>query len=95
MRILTLHVKREYFEAIQAGTKKEEYRLFNDHWRKRIECRNFDEVEICLGYPERGDSSRRLRFPWRGYEIKRIRHKHFESQAVTTVFAIRLESEAT
>lgn len=32
---LHLNLKGEYFHAIRAGKKVEEYRLYNDYWRKR------------------------------------------------------------
>ena len=34
---LHLNLKGEYFHAIRAGKKVEEYRLYNDYWRKRLE----------------------------------------------------------
>ncbi len=37
MRSLHLTLKREYFQAISAGSKPEEFRLCTPHWRKRLE----------------------------------------------------------
>jgi hypothetical protein len=87
MRDLILPVKRMYFEQIQGGTKKAEYRLTTGFWRKRIEGRTFDRVVITLGYPKRDDKARRLEFPWRGYSIETITHPHFGGMPVE-VFAI-------
>ena len=87
--VLRLHLKGEYFNAIKAGTKLEEYRLVNPHWEKRLVGRVYDDVEFCLGYPKKGDSTRRILLPYRGYKIKRITHKHFGGNEVE-VFAIQI-----
>ena len=36
MSVLRLAVKAEYFNAIKAGTKTEEYRQVSEHWFTRI-----------------------------------------------------------
>lgn len=36
MRILTLNLKREWFEQIKSGEKKEEYREQSTYWIKRL-----------------------------------------------------------
>ncbi|MND22402.1 hypothetical protein D3C80_127810 [compost metagenome] len=88
-RVLHLPVKTQYFHEIKAGTKTFEFRLTTDHWRKRIEGREFDEVHIKLGYPKAGDHSRTLVRPWRGFELQIIIHPHFGAGPVE-VFAIRV-----
>lgn len=90
---LTLPLKAEYFDAIKAGTKTEEYRLTTPFWRKRIEGRTFDHVILTKGYPSTGDLGKRLKLPWRGYSIKTITHPHFGSEPVE-VFAIRVAGPA-
>ena len=87
MRTLTLPLKSEYFEAIRAGTKPEEYRLLTPYWRRRLEGKSFDQIELTKGYPRRGDSERRLILPWKGYRIITITYKHFGPEPVR-VFAI-------
>lgn len=89
MADLILPLKREYFDAIKRGDKTEEYRLFNDFWRKRIEGREFSNIVLTLGYPKADDASRRLSYPWRGYVLKTITHPHFDNRP-TKVFAIRV-----
>lgn len=89
IRVLTLHVKRKYYEQIRCRLKREEYRLVTDHWSKRIGDRHFDYVQICLGYPKAGDKTRRIWFRWDGYTRKRIKHEHFGEEHVE-VFAIKL-----
>ena len=86
---LRLAVNQEYFDDIKYGIKTEEYRLKNEFWTKRIEGKTFDTVTITAGYPKRGDSSRIMTFPWRGYEEKQITHKHFGG-VEKTVFAIKV-----
>jgi hypothetical protein len=88
MRILTLNVKKEYFDGIKAGKKTEEYRLVKSYWSKRL-AKDYDEVHILCGYPRKEDDSKRLVFPYHSWVMKEITHKHFGSEPVK-VFAIRL-----
>jgi ASC-1-like (ASCH) protein len=89
---LTLPLKGEYFDAIKAGTKLEEYRLCTAFWEKRIEEKRIDRIVLTRGYPPRGDESRRMILPWRGYEIKEITHPHFGPDPVR-VYAIAVSSK--
>ena len=85
--ILHLNVKAEYFDAIKSGDKVEEYRLYNDYWKKRLVDREYRLVAIKKGYPKRNDFSRIEVRHYRGYEVKTITHPHFGSEPVE-VFAI-------
>lgn len=87
MKMLTLPLKREYFEAIRDGTKTEEYRKATPYWRKRLEGRSYGRIELAMGYPAKDDQARRLARPWRGYSLKTITHPHFGPDPVE-VFAI-------
>lgn len=96
MTDLILPLRREYFEQILDGEKKEEYRLCNEYWRKRlhkmlsircVEPRHFDRIVLTLGYPSRDDQERRLIRPWRGFTVKTITHPHFGPDPVQ-VYAI-------
>ena len=90
MRLLRLPMKGEYFDAIQAGTKLEEYRLVTPYWCKRIMGKSFDGIEMMRGYPSRSTEPRKfLQRPWRGYAIKKITHPHFGPDEVA-VFAIKV-----
>ena len=89
-RTLYLPLKREYFEAIQNGSKAEEYRLCTQHWRNRLEGREYDSIVLTLGYPSRADRARRLVLPWRGYTLKTITHPHFGTTPVQ-VYAIHVD----
>ena len=83
--ILLLRVKKEYFDQIKSGEKREEYREVKEYWRARIEGKTFDLIEIICGY-----GGERIYFPWNGYEIKTINHPLFDGIA-TDVYAIKLE----
>lgn len=70
--VLRLNLKKEYFEAIASGAKTEEYRLCNEYWHKRLVGKKYSKIEICLGYPPKGDTDRVMTFPYRGFEVKHI-----------------------
>ncbi|CAB3855728.1 hypothetical protein LMG26842_03078 [Achromobacter dolens] len=89
MADLHLALKGEYFDAIKAGTKTEEYRMVCPFWAMRIEGREFQRVILTRGYPKRTDWSRRLELPWRGYTVKTITHPHFGNVPIE-VYAIRV-----
>jgi ASC-1-like (ASCH) protein len=56
MKVLTLPLKSEYFDAIVSGEKLLEYRLITPFWRKRLGGKTFDAIEITKGYPAKGDA---------------------------------------
>lgn len=85
-RILTLHLKAEYFNAIKDGSKLKEFRLCTGYWKKRLD-KEYDEIHLKLGYPKRGDASRTIVKKWNGFEVEKIKHEHFGKKAVE-VFAI-------
>lgn len=90
--ILHLNLKKEYFEAIKSGNKTEEYRLFNDYWKKRLLGRSYDKILIKCGYPKKDDMSKIIEFPYQGWNLKTITHKHFGNKK-ETVFAIILNKQ--
>ena len=94
MSNITLPLKGEYFDAIKAGTKAEEYRLCNLYWGMRLLGRSYDTITLTKGYPSRHDTERRLVLPWRGFAIKVITHPHFGNEPVS-VFAIDVRAAAT
>lgn len=90
-RILSLNLKREYFEAIKLGKKREEFREIKEYWTKRL-TKNFDEVHIKLGYPLTGDGSKIIKFEWNGFKVKEIEHQHFGNKKIK-VYAIDLSKK--
>lgn len=92
--LLRLPLKRVYFNAIKGGDKVYEYRLATDYWRKRLVGRDYDSIELTMGYPSASDTARRIYRPWRGYRIETITHEHFGAQPVE-VFSIVVNEAAT
>lgn len=77
MRDLVLHLKREYWEAIRDGRKTHEFRMQTPYWNRRLGHADIERIVLCLGYPKRGDESRRLYRKWNGYTPAIITHKVF------------------
>lgn len=86
---LILPLKRKWFEAIKAGTKREEYRLDNEYWQRRLTGKTFDRIILTLGYPKRDDHARRIVLPWRGYRKITIASEEWNNE-LRQVFAIYL-----
>ena len=91
MTTLYLNLKKEYFDQIKSGVKKEEYREIKPYWEKRLD-KQYDTIMITLGYPEQRNETNSIAFPWRGYEIKTITHPLFGNNP-TEVYAIKLEKD--
>lgn len=89
MTELHLNLKAEYFDAIAAGEKGEEYRLVTPYWRRRLEGRQYTAVVLKKGYPRRGDAERTMSRPWAGFCVKEVTHPHFGAEPVL-VFAIKV-----
>lgn len=74
MKTLTLSLKKQWFDMIKSGEKKEEYREINRYWIARLVAAmepftgtvlsftNFDTLVFTLGYPKADDTERRLVF---------------------------------
>ena len=74
MKTLTLSLKKQWFDMIKSGEKKEEYREINRYWIARLvsamvpltgtvlSFTDFDSLVFTLGYPKAGDTERRLTF---------------------------------
>ena len=93
-RVLVLHVRKEYFDQIKAGKKKEEYREIKDYWTKRLFMQKYDAVVIMKGYPKFSEmcEDNCIDFLWTGYDVTTIRHKEFGQRPVS-VYAIKLVKE--
>ena len=68
MKILYLSLKEKWYRLIESGVKKEEYRVYNDYWKKRLIGKEYTHVQFTLGYPKRDDYSRRMTFTLNGIE---------------------------
>ena len=74
MKTLTLSLKKQWFDMIKSGEKKEEYRELNYYWGARLldlspdgktflkVFKHFDHLVFTLGYPKADDTERRLVF---------------------------------
>jgi hypothetical protein len=63
--ILHLNLMRKYFDEIASGEKRQEYRAYKPYWKKRLEGRDYDEIEFRNGFlPD----SRRMRVKYLGLE---------------------------
>lgn len=91
MANIIFNLKKQYFDDIKNGIKKEEYRLCTPYWKKRLENKKIENIIIRLGYPKKGDKEKELNFPYKGYEIKIITHPHFGNDPVK-VYAIKIKS---
>ena len=49
MRILHLTLKKKWFDMIQSGSKKEEYREIKDYWANRL-LKEYDVISFRNGY---------------------------------------------
>jgi len=49
-RILHLNLHREFFDLIERGLKKKEYRECTPYWRRRLEGRDYDVIRFRNGY---------------------------------------------
>lgn len=87
VRILTLRLKRHWWEQIANGEKSAEMRLRSEYWARRLEGREYDEVHIWLGYPPASDRSKLIRRRWAGFRRRTVRHEEFGSEPVP-VYAI-------
>lgn len=70
MKDLHLHLKFEYFDAIERGEKTEEYRGL--HWLDKLKGKRFGRVILWRGYTRKWIARK-----WVGFERKTITHKHF------------------
>lgn len=50
MKVLTLTLKKRYFDQIASGEKRVEYRDVKPHWKPRIEGRSYDQILFRHGY---------------------------------------------
>ena len=91
MTTLYLNLKKEYFDQIKSGIKKEEYREIKPYWTVRLN-KQHDSIMIILGRPKQHNENNSITFPWKGYEIKTITHPLFGNKP-TEVYAIKLEKD--
>lgn len=84
-KILFLTIKKEYFDAILSGEKKEEYRIINSFYKSRIENKEYTHIILQNGYSKK---SQRLKAKYLGYEIRKISTKIYGN---TEVFVLKID----
>ena len=50
MRILHLTLKKQWFDMIASGKKREEYREMKPYWHKRLMGKTYDAIHFRNGY---------------------------------------------
>lgn len=78
-------IKREFFDQIKAGKKKEEYRLRTEYWTDRLK-KNYLFICFRAGYDK---NSPILYVEYLGKKKKMIKHPFFGDKSVP-VFEIKL-----
>lgn len=86
MSKLYITIKKQYFDEILIGKKKEEFRLVKPYWLNKIVGKKYSHIIFQNGYRK---NSRRLEAEYLGYEIRKIRHKYFGNKKVF-VFVLKL-----
>lgn len=70
---LLLSVTTGVFDEIHIGAKVQEYRQYNNFWKRRLIGKNFTHVAVVCGQNRAGKVQRTMVFEWCGYEVKTVR----------------------
>ena len=74
-KILHLHLKYEYFDAIKRGEKIMEFRL-SCLWERRLELGEYTHMRLYRGYQKVSENTV-IDLPYLGFETQVITHEHF------------------
>ena len=72
MTVLTLQIKREWFDKIESGEKKEEYREIKPYFDNRLFSKEYTHLRLINGFA-RNINGRRVEAPRLLVEIKSIK----------------------
>lgn len=86
MNKLFIIIKKQYFDEILSGKKKNEYRLVTPYWVKKIANKEYSSIVFQNGYNK---NALRLEAEYFGYSIRNIRHEFFGNDEVC-VFDLKL-----
>lgn len=89
-RVLTLHLKRKWWEQICDGLKDNELRRCSPRNVKLLEGKQYDEVHLWLGYPKKTEADKRLIRKCGAIVRRTVTHQEFGDEPVE-VFDIGLE----
>jgi len=87
MKNLHLILKKEWFDKIQSGEKKIEYRAATHFWERRLWNWKFDIITFHLGYAK---NAPRIEKKFIKTELEIIKHEFFGNEEIL-VFAIYFE----
>jgi len=88
-KILHFHVRFRYWDEVAEGKKENEYRLFNDYWKKYLlENDNYDLI-----YYWRAFTKKKMIFKYTGRSIHKIKHPEFGDKPVM-VFDVPLHGKS-
>ncbi|WP_334085877.1 ASCH domain-containing protein [Helicobacter typhlonius] len=65
---LSIHLKKEWFDAIKNGSKLYEIRPCTPYWAKRL-SKEYDTIVFALGYPKKGDWAKIIHKTFKGCRI--------------------------
>jgi len=84
MKIIHLHVKREYWQQVKDKKKVKEYRIIKPYWTKRLKklIPNHDLIYYYKGYPRVRNKGNCMVFRYKGYVEEIIKHKEFGDKPV-------------
>lgn len=88
-KILTLHLKKKWWDKIASGEKTIEYRLATQYWLKILMGKDYDEIHLWLGYPKKTDREKLIIRKFTRVWFDRILHEEFGIEAVD-VFCIEV-----
>ena len=88
-RILTLRLKSGWWQQIQQRQKSAELRINSSFYRRLLIGREYDEIHLWLGYPPKTDTTKLMRFAWRGAQ-RITRQHHFWGPDPVDVISIDL-----
>ena len=94
---LILHVRKKYFDEINAGVKDHEYRRESPYWTRRLsgppgQGITYDLVLIACGYPKKKDPGKWIAFRYNGYHYMPIQHPEFGPEPVQ-VYAVSVHPD--
>lgn len=84
MKTLKLTLKKEWFDLINSGEKKEEYREFKQYWHSRL-CKNSDTNHLKYKQSQLNDSYGRMSECFMIYQFDYIEFKNGYSKNAPTI----------
>lgn len=93
-KILTLRLKRKWWDLIKSGEKTVELRRCNTYWRRRLVGREYDEIHLWLGYPKSTDTEKLIVRKWTNVAKEMVQSDEFGPEPVEC-FCIDVSQEVS